>query len=88
MFTMKSDVVNRPSVVNDDLVKNVAQIIYERRRFTISHFFMRISTNFTRCSQLHYHTYAWLSSQILSKMGSENAHSCAQNVELASALTF
>jgi hypothetical protein len=36
MFTMKSEVVGRPSVVSDDLVESVDQKICERRRFTIS----------------------------------------------------
>jgi hypothetical protein len=36
MFTMKSEVVGRPSVVSDDLVQSVDQKICERRRFTIS----------------------------------------------------
>jgi oligoribonuclease (3'-5' exoribonuclease) len=36
MFTMKSEVVGRSSVVSDDLVQSVDQKICERRRFTIS----------------------------------------------------
>jgi hypothetical protein len=36
MFTMKSEVVGRPSVVSDDLVQSVDQEIFGRRRFTIS----------------------------------------------------
>jgi hypothetical protein len=36
MFTMKSEVFGRPSVVCDDLVHSVEQKICERRRFTIS----------------------------------------------------
>jgi hypothetical protein len=35
MFTMKSEVVGRPSVVSDDLIQNVDQKICERQRFAI-----------------------------------------------------
>jgi hypothetical protein len=38
MFTMKREVVDRPSVVSDDLVQSVDQKICARRRFTISEF--------------------------------------------------
>jgi hypothetical protein len=36
MFTMKSEVVRRPSAVSDDLVQSVDQKICERRCFTTS----------------------------------------------------
>jgi hypothetical protein len=36
MFTMKSEVVSRPSVVSHDLAQSVDQKICERWRFTIS----------------------------------------------------
>jgi hypothetical protein len=36
MFTMKSEVVNRPSVLSDAVVQSVDQNICESRRFTIS----------------------------------------------------
>jgi hypothetical protein len=36
MFTMKSEVVGRPSVVSDDLVQSVDKKTCDRRRFTIS----------------------------------------------------
>jgi hypothetical protein len=48
MFTMKSEVFGRPSVVSDDLVHSVEQKICERRRFTISELsceFQQISRN-------------------------------------------
>jgi hypothetical protein len=35
MFTVESDVVSRPSVVNDDLVQSVDKSICEGRRFTV-----------------------------------------------------
>jgi oligoribonuclease (3'-5' exoribonuclease) len=35
MFTMKSEMVDWPSLVSDDLVQSVDQKICERRRFTI-----------------------------------------------------
>jgi hypothetical protein len=35
MFTMKSEMVGRPSVVSDDVVQSVDQKSCERRRFTI-----------------------------------------------------
>jgi hypothetical protein len=38
MFTMKNEVVGRPSVVSDDFDHSVAQKVCERRRFTISEF--------------------------------------------------
>jgi hypothetical protein len=50
MFTMKIEVVGRPSVMSDDLVRSVDQKICERRRFTISDTIVRISTNFTHYS--------------------------------------
>jgi hypothetical protein len=42
--------------------------------------FMWISTNFTQCSLRYYHSQAILS-QVLRKMGSENAHGFAWNTE-------
>jgi hypothetical protein len=48
MFTMKSEVVGRSSVVSDDLVQSVDQEICERRRFIISELsceFPQISSN-------------------------------------------
>jgi hypothetical protein len=36
IYTMKREVVGRPSVVSDDLAQSVDQEISERRRFTIS----------------------------------------------------
>jgi hypothetical protein len=36
VFTMKSEVVDRPSIVSDDLFQSVDQNIYERRLLTIS----------------------------------------------------
>jgi hypothetical protein len=36
MFTMKSEVVDWPSIVSDDRVQSVDEQKYERRRFTIS----------------------------------------------------
>jgi hypothetical protein len=36
MFTMKSEVIGRPSVASDDLVRSVDQKNWERRRFTVS----------------------------------------------------
>jgi hypothetical protein len=39
-----------------------------------------ISTIFTHCSLQDHHSYARLS-QVLCKMGSENAHECAQNAD-------
>jgi hypothetical protein len=36
MFTMKSEVVGRPSVMSVDLIQSIHQKIRERRRFTIS----------------------------------------------------
>jgi hypothetical protein len=36
MFTMKSELVGRPSVVSDDIFQSVGQKIRERRRFTVS----------------------------------------------------
>jgi transposase len=66
----------RPSVVSRDLVQSVDQKICERRRFTISELFF---VNF-HCSVREYHSYARLS-QVLRKMGSENAHGCAQNAK-------
>jgi hypothetical protein len=36
MFTMKSEVVGRPSVMSNDLVQSDEQRISERRLFTIS----------------------------------------------------
>jgi hypothetical protein len=35
MFTIESEVISRPSALNDDLVQSVDQKIYERRCFTI-----------------------------------------------------
>jgi hypothetical protein len=42
--------------------------------------FVWISTNFKHCPLQAYHSQASLS-QVLCKMGSENAHRCAQNAE-------
>jgi hypothetical protein len=36
MFTMKREMVGRPSVVSDDLVQNVDQEVCERQHFTNS----------------------------------------------------
>jgi hypothetical protein len=36
MFMMKSEVDGRPSIVSDDIVQSVDEIIYERWGFTIS----------------------------------------------------
>jgi hypothetical protein len=47
MFTMKSEVVGRPSVVSDDLVRSVDQKICERQSFTIS----EISCEFPQISR-------------------------------------
>jgi hypothetical protein len=49
MFTMKAEVVGRPYLVSDDLIKTVAQKIYERWRFTIS----EIYVNFHKFQSLY-----------------------------------
>jgi hypothetical protein len=59
MFTMKSEVVGRPSVVTDDLVHCHDQRICERRRFTISELyceFPQISHHLTTV-RLGYHKF-------------------------------
>jgi hypothetical protein len=85
MFTMMSEVVGRPSVVSGDLVQNIAEKTCERCCFTISELsceFPQFSrTVSSRLSQARL-------SQVLRKVGSENAHGCAQNAEMALALTF
>jgi hypothetical protein len=48
MFTMKSELVGRSSVVSDDLVQSVGQKISERRRFTIS----ELSCEFSQFSRI------------------------------------
>jgi hypothetical protein len=64
------------SAVCDDLVRNVNQKICERRRFTIS----KLSCEFLQisCTVLYEMITVGLS-QILRKMGSENADGCVQN---------
>jgi hypothetical protein len=68
----------QPSVVNDDLIHSVDQKICESQCFTISELlceFPQIScTVSTRLSQARL-------SQVLHKMGSDNAHRCTQNKE-------
>jgi hypothetical protein len=63
------------SEMSDDLVQSVDQIICERWRFTIS----ELSCEFPQPPR-DYHSQARLS-QVLHRMGSENAHGCAQNEE-------
>jgi oligoribonuclease (3'-5' exoribonuclease) len=48
MFTMKSEVVGRPSIVKDDPVQSVDQKICERRGFKIS----ALSRDFSQISRL------------------------------------
>jgi hypothetical protein len=77
MFTLKSEMVGRLSVVSDDFVRSVDQKICERRRFTISELYRmnlhKFHTLFcTRLSQSRL-------SLVLLKMSSENFHGCAQN---------
>jgi hypothetical protein len=67
-----------PSVVSDDPVQSVDQKIHERQCFTISEplcEFPKIS-----CTLRDHHSLTTLS-QVLHKMGSKNAHGCAQNAE-------
>jgi hypothetical protein len=72
LFTMKSEVVGRPSVVSDDLVQSVDQKICVRLRFTTSEF----SCEFPHISLtlLYKIITIKLGSHVLRKMGFENAH--------------
>jgi hypothetical protein len=63
----------RPFVVSDNLVQSVDQKMSERQRFIIS----ELSCQFSQNSR----TILYELSQVLRKMGSENAHGCAQNAE-------
>jgi oligoribonuclease (3'-5' exoribonuclease) len=48
MFTMKCEVIGRPSIVSDDFVQGVDQKICGRRRFTIS----ELSCEFPQISRI------------------------------------
>jgi hypothetical protein len=65
---------------SDDLVKSVDQKILWKLELHNYRTFVWISSNFTHCSLWDYHSLARLS-QVLPKMGFENAHWCAQNAE-------
>jgi hypothetical protein len=79
-----SKVVGRPSAVSDDLFGGVLKKS-GRGHFIIS----ELASGFPQISRtvLYKISYARLS-QVLCKMGSKNAHRCAQNAEHSSALTF
>jgi hypothetical protein len=49
MFTMKSEMIGRPSVVSVDLVQSVDEKICERRHLTIS----ELSREFPQSSRIH-----------------------------------
>jgi hypothetical protein len=78
MLTIKSDVVGRPSVTSDDLIRGVNKKKSERRLFTVSKFsyeFQQISRS-VLCEIITVKL-----SQVLRKMVSETTHGWAQKAE-------
>jgi hypothetical protein len=80
MFTVKSEVVGQPFVVGNDFVQSVGQKFMEydaskSKNFRVN--FHKFQAFFcTKLSQL-----GWAIVTNLCKIGSENAHGCAQNAQ-------
>jgi hypothetical protein len=72
----------RPAICSDDSDHSAAQKMCERRHFIIS----ELSSEFSQISHTLFYeiitNYEYVKlSQVLRKMGSENAHGCAQNAD-------
>jgi hypothetical protein len=79
MFTMKSEVVSQLSIMSEDPVQSVDQIIYEKRHFTISEH----PCEFPHCMHCSLQNYqlGWAIITRFPKIGSKNVHERAQNAE-------